>query len=302
MSIALPTSSSAEEFPTPWPSPSNPHTGRSFLRFLTLSQRTSGVVFSTFLAVHLIPPTIVALTGSESSGSGFMLVSLLVLSLRSQRPKRDKHERSSLHLLLPPSLFLQLSRVAYQHPLLEPLLIYSSVGVHLLSSILRRQLYPRSLCPKPTSHSISGFLLTPLLVLHVAVHRILPSSSRPPISSLSPSELDLSYVGYAVRSWPWSSAVTYGALTALAVWHVVGGLVLVGRSLGWGAKRAALFEEKGNTATKKSRRVSWRTSLTALVTTVSAVALFRLSRDAFVSKAMGARIEAVHRLVFYPRL
>ena len=60
---------------TLWPSPDAPNSKRSFLTFLTRAQRTSGLVFSSFLLVHAIPPLVVAVTGNEQSGSGFMLVS-----------------------------------------------------------------------------------------------------------------------------------------------------------------------------------------------------------------------------------
>lgn len=200
--------------------------------------------------------------------------------------------------------YRQLARVVYHHPLVEPVLIYLPLSVHIVSSLLRRRLYPRSFPPKPNSHSITGFLLTPLVLLHILVHRIVPLSARPPISSLSPSELDLSYVGYAVSKWPWISTVTYGALVALGTWHAVGGLAIVGRRSGW-AKAShtvdAATEAEDEPAVKRSRKgssvLSWRAGLTVLASAVTGVALYRLAQDVFVSKAMAGRIEFVHRRV-----
>jgi hypothetical protein len=58
-----------------WPSVPELHisTRGKILRVLTFTQHASGVLFSTFLLVHLIPPAIVAVTGDESSGSAFMV-------------------------------------------------------------------------------------------------------------------------------------------------------------------------------------------------------------------------------------
>lgn len=192
----------------------------------------------------------------------------------------------------------------YQHPVIEPVLIYLPLTVHIVASLLRRRLYPRSFPPKPNSHSISGFLLTPLALLHIFVHRIVPKSSRPPISSLSPAELDLSYVGHAVAKWPWISTVTYGALVALGVWHTVGGLAIISRRSGWARATVSTEpevegepERTAKPAKKTSTMASWRAGLTALATAITGVALYRLAQDVFVTKAMAGRIEYVHRRV-----
>ena len=118
--------------------------------------------------------------------------------------------------------------------------------------------------------------------------------------------MDLSYVGYAVARWPWLSPITYGALVALATWHAVGGLAIVGRRSGWtkaarAAEEDSVDGEEIKPPARASRKslggVSWRAGLTALATAVTGIALYRLAKDVFVSKAMGARIEYVHRRV-----
>lgn len=77
----------------------------------------------------------------------------------------------------------------------------------------------------------------------------------------------------------------------------MGGLAVVGRRLGWVKKREVGEEEKQTKTRKSSRAVGWRTTSTILVSSVMGIALFRLSNDAFVSKAMAGRIEFVHRKV-----
>ena len=288
-----------DESTADWPSPTAPNNKRSFLTFLARAQRTSGLVFSSFLLVHAIPPTIVAITGKEHSGNAFMLVS------RPHTLNPFSTEQTCLTLPISYTL-VQLLRVAYQHPVIEPVLIYLPLSIHILASAVRRVMYPRSHPAKLNSHSITGFLLTPLALLHILVHRIVPASAKPPISSLSPSELDLSYVGHAVATWPYVSTVTYGALVALGVWHAVGGLAIVSRRSGWAKAKpvtvdAAEEEESGPVVVKATKRasslVSWRAGLTSLATAVTGVALFRLTQDVFVTKAMAGRIEYVHRRV-----
>lgn len=51
-----------------------------FLRLLTNAQLGSGLVFSTFLVCHLLPPALIAITGEERAGSSFMVRLLSVLT------------------------------------------------------------------------------------------------------------------------------------------------------------------------------------------------------------------------------
>lgn len=103
---------------------------RSYLSALVQTQQTTGLVFSSFLFLHLLPPSIVAITGNESSGSGFMVVRLppsphLILYPRLLPTQSDlsrssqlEARKSSLPLPspLPPPLPLPLN----PSPLLRP--------------------------------------------------------------------------------------------------------------------------------------------------------------------------------------
>lgn len=80
----------------------------------------------------------------------------------------------------------------------------------------------------PSIHTLTGFVLAPAVALHAALNRLVPSRSSAPISDLSPSELDYSYVVHGFQhdsnaSW---RAITYGlyaALLAAGALHVAGG-------------------------------------------------------------------------------
>ncbi|PWN91727.1 hypothetical protein FA10DRAFT_265573 [Acaromyces ingoldii] len=80
----------------------------------------------------------------------------------------------------------------------------------------------------PSIHTLTGFILAPAVALHAALNRLVPSRSSAPISDLSPSELDYSYVVHGFQhdsnaSW---RAITYGlyaALLAAGALHVAGG-------------------------------------------------------------------------------
>jgi hypothetical protein len=59
--------------PGPLDGPARPSTRGRYLRLLTNAQLGSGLVFSSFLLVHVIPPVLIAVTGEERAGSAFMV-------------------------------------------------------------------------------------------------------------------------------------------------------------------------------------------------------------------------------------
>lgn len=90
----------------------------------------------------------------------------------------------------------------------------------------------------PSLHTATSYLLTPLVLHHILLHRILPSSDSHPINNLSPSELDHNFTSYGLQRYPWTSWITLGALTVIGGIHVAGGVGIIGKRLG-GAKKAA---------------------------------------------------------------
>ncbi|KAK8861667.1 hypothetical protein IAR55_002490 [Kwoniella newhampshirensis] len=170
------------------------------LRVLTLTQNTSAMVFSIFLVPHLASPIAAVFGGLQVADKTMMIA-------------RD--------LYLP----------------LEPFLVYAPLTIHILASLSRRLLILAS-CPTFTLsplklrlprqiHQILGYPLIVLVSTHILTHRLIPSSSTAPISSMSPSEFGWEFVGYNLRK-SWMAWGVYLTLIGSAVWHsLVGGMKIV---------------------------------------------------------------------------
>ncbi|CED84235.1 Domain of unknown function DUF1691 [Phaffia rhodozyma] len=248
----VPSSPISADLPCSKPKGQSP-SSRKLLRALTFTQLSSGVVFSSFLLIHLIPPALVAITGDDGIGSGF----------------------------------LTLGRVYYQGGP-EPLIIYTSLTAHVVSSIILRAFYPKTL-PSPRSpHSVSGFALVPLIITHLLTHRLIPSStSNKLINALSPAELDLSFVTHTLTRYPISSSLAYIGLTFFGVWHSVGGLIITGRKAG-----LIKIREGG---TKYWRKITSMSTWGVLG--LVGLGCWRL-RGSWVSIGMGKRIDEVYRVAY----
>ncbi|BEJ01590.1 hypothetical protein CcaverHIS631_0602720 [Cutaneotrichosporon cavernicola] len=112
----------------------------------------------------------------------------------------------------------------YYH-FLEPIAVYLPLGLHLASSLVKRVLVvSRSKRFHMTTHTVLGYVLIPLVIPHLILHRLIPSTEGPPINQLSPSEMGYEFVGYACATRKWMTA-GYVVLTGVALWHgIVGGI------------------------------------------------------------------------------
>lgn len=66
-----------------------------------------------------------------------------------------------------------------------------------------------------------------LIPIHVSVHRFIPSSPAPPISGLSPSQLDYEYVKAGLHQWPVTSWVLYTLLVSSMIIHALEGSAVI---------------------------------------------------------------------------
>ncbi|WVW80252.1 hypothetical protein I302_102230 [Kwoniella bestiolae CBS 10118] len=209
------------------------------IKYLTMTQNTSAMVFSIFLVPHLASPVVASVMGLEGADKTLMI-------------SRD--------LYLP----------------LEPILIYLPLGVHVLSSISKRLLMvissssPSSASSSSSSpssasssskaskwtwqslksrlprqsHQIAGYPLYILLIAHILSHRIVPSSPSAPIFELSPSELGYEYVGYNLRDWVgWGS---YLGLVGVGVWHGLVGGIKISKWIGLGNRSSTPARIEGD--------------------------------------------------------
>ncbi|GAA5874251.1 hypothetical protein JCM3774_000920 [Rhodotorula dairenensis] len=77
--------------------------------------------------------------------------------------------------------------------------------------------------PVPNVHQWTGYLLIPFLAHHAWVHRLLPASPLPSISSLSPSFFNYSFTALSLTHDSLflraGSAISYAAVAGLATYH-----------------------------------------------------------------------------------
>lgn len=130
------------------------------------------------------------------------------------------------------------------------------------------------LFPVPNVHQRTGYLLIPFLAHHAWVHRLLPASPLPPISSLSPSffnysftALSLTHESLVLRA---GSAIGYAAVAGLATYHgLVGWRIMLDST----APRSLAPRRKRSTASSHSsllyqltRGREWQAAWIALMT------------------------------------
>lgn len=84
-----------------------------------------------------------------------------------------------------------------------------------------------SVFPPLTAHHRTGYILLPFLAHHAWVHRLLPASPLPPISSLSPSFFNYSFTAFSLTHDSLllraASTMSYAAVAGLATYHALVG-------------------------------------------------------------------------------
>lgn len=183
---------------------------------------------------------------------------------------------------------MMLGRVCYQHPLIEPVLVWGALSAHVIASLVRRALLPKGPLRAPTRwtwrawHNAAGLALAPVLLVHVLTNRVAPASTHPAIAELSPSELDLSYVAWGFAKAPRLSTIFYVALCITGAVHAVGGLPKLTQRM----------------SRRKSARPMMGTAL--LLAGLLLVGTYNLARDPItgMSMPMQRRIAASYRSVW----
>ncbi|GAA5902760.1 hypothetical protein JCM5296_001274 [Sporobolomyces johnsonii] len=127
------------------------------------------------------------------------------------------------------------------------------------------------LFPIPNVHQRTGYLLIPFVAHHVWIHRLLPSSPFPPISSLSPAFFNYSFTSLALNHHSLflrlTSALTYAGVAGLAAYHgLVGWRILLDptapRSLAPKRRRAG---EKASLRRRITKGREWQAAFVALI-------------------------------------
>lgn len=275
---------------------------RRAISVLTRLQSASAAALAVFGVVHLSAP----LVGLLHLGSGDV---------------NDRVDAVSRWMLL--------GRVAYQSSLGE-IVLWAALATHLTAGVAKRLITrfttarpidqvvtptdiadvhatASALVPpsKPTSKlntaHISGYILAPFAIHHAFVNRILPFSSCPPISSLSPSELDYSFVSHTL-SHPnlpvrLLMATAYIALIGAFAVHTAYAVPALLRNF----PRQSTSSSKTAKARRRSRvKISFSLAL-ALLTSLLAIVPVRSSDRLTISGALKGRYDAVLRMAFPTR-
>lgn len=309
---------------------------------LTLVSHSSSIVFSTFLVVHLASPLASAshyvtsggdCTSSTDAASKWMLLGrvwyqkswsepvivwgALGVHLVSSIAKRTLLMWSTSRRAQQGSQTAQASEIEGAAEEATSKIWINEGEVSKPSPQSAPSETTSTWLPSPaTLHSWTGYLLIVPLLSHVKLTRLIPSRSQPPISSLSPSEVDYTLITYGLnpqtsdarrRTTSWAILL---AMVSLSSWHVAGGTHRITQR--WGgrsrnsaanAKSKTLDQEakKGAMSAHRRRRLELQRTLMPSLLGSAAVLLGTWSMssdaDAVVTQNswMGKRLEAVYR-------
>ncbi len=159
---------------------------------------------------------------------------------------------------------------------------------------------PPAAKPKLTVAQLSGYILAPFAIHHAFANRILPSSPQPPISGLSPSELDYSFVSHTL-SHPnlpvrLAMATAYSILIGAFAVHIVYAVPTLLRSL---PKRSSSSRKVGKA--KRSQAQISASLAAVLLASLAAIVPLRSSDRLTISSALKSRYDAVLRVAFPTR-
>lgn len=232
---------------------------QSTIRLLNLTQRASALSLSSFLVIHLCAPlssTIAPRNKAESYASGFMVLGRVMYQgewgesifvwgslgvhvvsgvlgrvLKGlERRERSRRRRVEVRrdaekgmggeeeLSLDDGRIVELSADDDDDEGTEE-------DEFKMDSTPIEPPSPTSYLPPISLHQVTGYLLLPLTLHHAYLHRLLPSSPTPPISSLSPTLLSYSFVSYSLSSsHALASSIAYISLLSVGSYHALAGI------------------------------------------------------------------------------
>ncbi|KAH8991575.1 hypothetical protein EDB92DRAFT_1798155 [Lactarius akahatsu] len=160
---------------------------------LTALSHGSAPFITTFLLIHLTAPAVANIGGSALSSQTMLL-----------------------------------GREYYQTMFGERYLLFGPLFIHSSSAIIKRLFSPHVSRPLTSALSVTGYVTAfCFLPVHLITHRLAPADPAPPISSLSPSELDYEFVKAALSGWPRRSTVLYSVLVLGVALHAADGIGII---------------------------------------------------------------------------
>ncbi|PWZ01363.1 hypothetical protein BCV70DRAFT_198792 [Testicularia cyperi] len=155
--------------------------------------------------------------------------------------------------------------------------------------------------PRLTTAQWSGYLLTPVVLHHVWMNRLLPASSRAPISSLSPSQLDYAFVSYSLSRPGLTKALaaaSYLFLTTAFSLHIVRTMPILRQSVSFSwlfsrSSHQASRKKRSSTNSSSSKCIQTLSVFTVLVASVLAITPMSSKGKLPVSQLIRLRYDAV---------
>ena len=113
-------------------------------------------------------------------------------------------------------------------------MLFAPLGIHIASGVAKRLVSSNPIPRPPSLLTLTAYPLLIFLPIHVFTHRIIPSNPSPPISALSPSELNYEFVKAGIAGWPVRSSLLYGGLVIFGLVHAFEGWSVILRTWGGG--------------------------------------------------------------------
>ncbi|KAF8227360.1 hypothetical protein L208DRAFT_1424800 [Tricholoma matsutake] len=232
---------------------------------------------TTFLLIHLTAPALANLGGSSLSSKTMLL-----------------------------------GREYYQTSFGEKYLVLAPLAVHTLSGVTKRLLSSKPMSPKrkspgparPLSSLLSWTGYATALVflpIHFITHRLNPTSSDSPISSVGPAELDYAFVKLGLQTFPVRSWLLYTGLVFSVALHVADGATIILNT--WFRNTATGTWDNGESSEVKRPR--YRELVTVIGGSMISVltGLYVISKEPpMIFSSMAKRLEAVFTKSFVYRI
>ncbi|CAK3823141.1 N2,N2-dimethylguanosine tRNA methyltransferase like [Lecanosticta acicola] len=248
----------------------------SAIWYLTRIQKYSSYAFSAFATMHITNTSIIP---------------LVTRSVPASEP------------------YLLLTRPYYQSPAAEPLMVIVPIWAHVISGVAIRVLrrnqnakrygearskenkaaFLTRFWPKVSGTSKLGFLLTPLIVGHMAINRLIPKM----YSAGGGSNVGLDYVSHAFARHPAISFAGFSALLAVGGFHITWGWA---KWLGWTPDQVT--EMGSRRELSKKRRWYIINGLSALVTGLWMAGSFGvIARGGAAPGWVGRQYDEMYRMI-----
>ncbi|CAE6525076.1 unnamed protein product [Rhizoctonia solani] len=252
----------------------------SVLSGLTYAQHIPTPFITTFMLIHLSAPALASIGGTDAANQVMLL----------GREYYHGIPQENLLVFLPITLHVGASLIK------RTVKLGRKVIDRLKAKSTRQESATGSSGPLATSDVLiwTGYPLFLVLSPHIATHRLIPSSPAPPISSISPSELDYTFIHFGLKNWPVRSWIMYAVLVGAGLTHAIYGMPVV-----WRQTLLKLFKKARIVHSESRLGTSWRISPKAGLLGMGIIFLgvLRISRDdLFISRLMETRMVSAYRM------